>query len=565
MKRILIYTALLLTIVAQGAWAGVYDFTTNYNPTTISPKPTEGPWTLDAADCDAGHGYVAPYNATRFNEMNHKAWQTHASGTYDEIAYQQQGTNGLLFILYSRNAIQSHFGVMSTYKHEETIPAYTRIKMTWNFQLRAKSSLFNQAIILYARDNMDSLKNTPVTFRHKYTGSECPAGQPYYIAHLETSNEDHKTKTENTDILTHEFYFDNSAGSIDTIKSWNLLMVFVTACWSNDDYENYQYDCKQEGAFKNISYAFSDTCYFKQVTYYANGGEGEMDPQTIETSGKLSANEFTRQGYHFIGWATSENGPVVYADEEAISATKDDKGLLNLYAVWTSTPTDAITLINKIPNPVVYTEECHKAILLARGVYTDLTAEQKEQVSNYATLTNAEAAYPVTGLIAAIGTVEYTAESKALIVAARAAYNALTDDQKAMVGNYATLTTAEADYAVMDAKGKIAAIGTVTAESKAAIDAARAAFEVLTDEEEARMTAAELETLQAAEATYAALAKSTIRFVEQDGTTPISTKEEDIYYPAAPEVQDKTFTNWQTVEKNVSEDKTIVIKAVYTE
>jgi len=555
MKKSLIYIALL--IMAQGAWAGIYDFTENYTPTTISPKPTEGPWTLDVADCDAGHGYVAPYNATRFNEMNHKAWQTHASGTYDQIAYQQQGTNGLLFILYSRNAIESHFGVMSTYKHEETIPAYTRIKMTWNFQLRAKSSLFNQAIILYARDNMDSLKNTPVTFRHKYTGSECPAGQPYYIAHLETSNEDHKTKTENTDILTHEFYFDNSAGSIDTIKSWNLLMVFVTACWSNDDYEKYQYDCKQEGAFKNISYAFSDTCYFKQVTYYANGGEGEMDPQTIETSGKLSANAFTREGFHFIGWATSADGTVVYADEETITASESDKGLVNLYAKWTSTPADAMALINKIPNPVVYTEECNKAIILARGAYDDLNAAQQAQVENYATLVNAEAAYPVTGLIAAIGAVEHTAESKALIDAARAAYNALTDDQKAVVGNYATLTTAEADYAVMDAKGKIAAIGTVTEESKAAIDAARAAFDVLTDAEEARMTAAELETLQAAEATYATLAGSTINYVDKDDA-PVSSQKVTLDYPALPE----GTTHWQTVEKNLSEDSTIVIKAV---
>lgn len=558
MKRILIYTALLLTIVAQGAWAGVYDFTTNYNPTTISPKPTEGPWTLDAADCDAGHGYVAPYNATRFNEMNHNAWQTHASGTYDKIAYQQQGTNGLLFILYSRNAIESHFGVMSTYKHEETIPAYTRIKMTWNFQLRAKSSLFNQAIILYARDNMDSLKNTPVTFRHKYTGYECPAGQPYYIAHLETSNEDHTTKTENTDILTHEFYFDNSAGSIDTIKSWNLLMVFVTACWSNDDYEKYQYDCKQEGAFKNISYAFSDTCYFKQVTYYANGGEGEMDPQTIETSGKLSANAFTREGFHFTGWATSADGTVVYADEETITASESDKGLVNLYAKWTSTPADAMALINKIPNPIFATEECHKPIVTARSVYNFLNGTEQAQVTNAATLLNAEAAYDVAVLIDAIGTVVNTAECKTKIAAARSNYNALTADQKAMVGNYSTLTTAEASYAVLFAKGKIAAIGEVTLESKAAIDAARAAFEVLTEAEEAQITAVELETLLAAEAAYAALAKSTIEFKGKDGASDISSKQEAIYYPEIP-----AGYHWQTEQNdNVSTDKTIVIKAV---
>ena len=51
--------------------------------------------------------------------------------------------------------------------------------------------------------------------------------------------------------------------------------------------------------------------------------------------------------------------------------------------------------------------------------------------------------------IAAIGEVSYTDESKAKIDAARAAYNALTDAQKALVANYATLTAAEEAYAAL--------------------------------------------------------------------------------------------------------------------
>ncbi|MBQ7546857.1 MAG: hypothetical protein IJT41_07825, partial [Clostridia bacterium] len=52
----------------------------------------------------------------------------------------------------------------------------------------------------------------------------------------------------------------------------------------------------------------------------------------------------------------------------------------------------------------------------------------------------------VIGLINAIGTVEPTAESKEKIDAARAAYEALTDAQKALVTNYKTLTVAEESY-----------------------------------------------------------------------------------------------------------------------
>ena len=57
----------------------------------------------------------------------------------------------------------------------------------------------------------------------------------------------------------------------------------------------------------------------------------------------------------------------------------------------------------------------------------------------------------VSAKIDAIGKVEYTPECKALIDAARNAYDALTDDQKSLVDNYKTLTDAEAKYAELEA------------------------------------------------------------------------------------------------------------------
>ena len=111
-------------------------------------------------------------------------------------------------------------------------------------------------------------------------------------------------------------------------------------------------------------------------------------------------------------------------------------------------------------------------------------------------------------------------ESMRLVEAARAAYNALTADQKALVANYETLTNAEtalkalqdaankaaADKAAADAVAeKIAAIGTVTKDSKAAIEAARAAYDALTAEQKALVT--NYETLTAAEKALANLNK----------------------------------------------------------
>ena len=79
-----------------------------------------------------------------------------------------------------------------------------------------------------------------------------------------------------------------------------------------------------------------------------------------------------------------------------------------------------------------------------------------EDVSNYSTLTDAETTYTnlenqalandVISLIDAIGTVEYSAACKAKIDAARAAYDALNVTQQGLVSNYSTLTAAEAEY-----------------------------------------------------------------------------------------------------------------------
>lgn len=63
-------------------------------------------------------------------------------------------------------------------------------------------------------------------------------------------------------------------------------------------------------------------------------------------------------------------------------------------------------------------------------------------------------AEPVEDLIDAIGEVAFTTDCKDRIDEARSAYEALTDEQKALVGNYATLVAAEERYADLASKGK---------------------------------------------------------------------------------------------------------------
>ena len=110
---------------------------------------------------------------------------------------------------------------------------------------------------------------------------------------------------------------------------------------------------------------------------------------------------------------------------------------------------DAIEKINAIGT---VTPDSGAAIAAARSAYNALTAAQKEQVTNADVLTAAEARYTdvvaIDGAEKAIDAIgEVTLTSGDAIAAARAAYDAQTDSQKAEVSNYNTLLAAEARFA----------------------------------------------------------------------------------------------------------------------
>ena len=110
---------------------------------------------------------------------------------------------------------------------------------------------------------------------------------------------------------------------------------------------------------------------------------------------------------------------------------------------------DVIEKIDAIGEVTLASEE---AIVAARAAYEALTEAQKAEVKSYDKLTAAEArlavlkpAKPVEKLIDAIG--EVTLGSESAIAAARTAYDNLTEAQQAEVKNYDKLTAAEAAYA----------------------------------------------------------------------------------------------------------------------
>ena len=70
------------------------------------------------------------------------------------------------------------------------------------------------------------------------------------------------------------------------------------------------------------------------IIFNANGGSGTMTNQSItfNSADNLKKCEFNREGYNFIGWATTSDGVAVYDDEATLSVQSQES--ITLYAVW---------------------------------------------------------------------------------------------------------------------------------------------------------------------------------------------------------------------------------------
>ena len=84
------------------------------------------------------------------------------------------------------------------------------------------------------------------------------------------------------------------------------------------------------------------------ISFNGNGGTGTMANITgvkYSESKKLPENTFTKPGYTFKGWATSENGEKKYNDKANVSKlTATNNGTAILYAVWKDETAPVVTI-----------------------------------------------------------------------------------------------------------------------------------------------------------------------------------------------------------------------------
>ena len=268
-----------------------------------------------------------------------------------------------------------------------------------------------------------------------------------------------------------------------------------------------------------------------------------------------------------IGTVTLDSEETIKAARDAYDAlTEEQKAQVGNYQTLLDAEAkladlQAVDAVEQLIDAIgTVTLDSEEAIKAARDGYDALTDAQKEQVGNYQTLLDAEAeladlkaADAVEKLIDAIGTV--TLDSEEAIKAARDGYDALTEEQKELVGNYQTLLDAEAklaDLQAADAVEKlIDAIGTVTLDSEEAIKAARGAYDALTDAQ--KELVGNYQTLLDAEAKLADLqaADAVEKLIDAIGTVTLNSEEaikaaRDAY-DALTDAQKELVGNYQTL------------------
>ena len=118
------------------------------------------------------------------------------------------------------------------------------------------------------------------------------------------------------------------------------------------------------------------------VVYNANGGNGTMSnsTHTYDTAKALSANQFTRTGYTFLGWSERDDATSpTYTDGQSVRNLATANGAtVTLYAVWEKDPV-TVTSISVAQQPTkteyLQNEAFSAAGLTLRVAYSDGTSQ----------------------------------------------------------------------------------------------------------------------------------------------------------------------------------------------
>jgi len=319
----------------------------------------------------------------------------------------------------------------------------------------------------------------------------------------------------------------------------------------------------------------------KYVVYYkVDGGNNYMDIEESSLNASISPvnknslinliktaeaySEEIAEEAPSIATALNEviSEAIVVRDEVNKTSVEVNSSRLSLQnAIDNAQASFVMARIDKIPNPVVLTDECYALMTSANEAYQKLSQSVKTKVTNYSLLTGGNVRF-VKLAIDNIGEVVYSEEFQAKIEAVRGYYNAINGTEKSLITNYSTLQDAEKTYAKLKedytaANIVIALIDdigdyTYTDAFKTKIAKVRTSFEALTSDQKALVS--NVEVLDNAELFYNQI-ENAIKKINAIGTVKYPSSEKAILdartaYDALSEEQKAFVDNAETLEKD---------------
>ncbi|NCC08468.1 MAG: hypothetical protein EOM30_10650 [Clostridia bacterium] len=293
----------------------------------------------------------------------------------------------------------------------------------------------------------------------------------------------------------------------------------------------------ENGGFGIIDGASAESSAQVIVALTALGIDPDADSRFIKNGSTVvaSLNSFYVDGGGFSHGANgSRDGIATEQGYYALAAYNRFKaGKSSLFNMSDVKIADAVQIVNSLINSIgSVTIDSGNTIKAARTAYDALADSQKSMINNLQALIDAENTYKaliakvdnVSALISKLNDVKYSAQFKALMDEARSAYNALNEAEQKHVAGYPLLTAAERKYTQLENAQRVIelidAIGTVTKNSADKIDAARSAYDALSNAEKTLVT--NYSVLTAAERKLTALVAGGSTKVIGNGNTKLS-------------------------------------------
>ena len=278
----------------------------------------EGPWTYLAMK----HGACpkADYTSMTYNGLGN-------NGAWGDITFWNDG-DGIGFTQFGSSPGNNRKqGVFSVYYIDRNVESYSKQVLTWKFYLKSRSTKHHGLTALYAiQGHQANAYGLTVDFTDDLSNG---AGSNNRLTYFRNTAQDGQKYSGSE--LTKTFTFDNYQGNAQATKSWCLLLTHTVTCGSSGKDGVYEW-----GSFYSVSATWTTT-YYSTISFDKNGGQGSMSSMPDKSGTfNLTANAFTKTGYSFGGWATSNSGAVAYADKASYTVNQSNRGPKTLYAKWTA-------------------------------------------------------------------------------------------------------------------------------------------------------------------------------------------------------------------------------------